>query len=160
MTMTPFKKFEESTTVWYYAIRKLESEYYFNRRQLYREYMNDVTYDNIYNDMYTEHNREYAKQYYLNNKDKVTEYQREYRDNNKEKIAERQRKYREANKEKIAEWKRQYRECNKAKINDYMKKYNNKYGKVILCGCGAIYGQYRKNEHEQTKKHQQWLTNE
>jgi len=56
--------------------------------------------------------KEYQKEYYENNKDKI----KEYYENNKEKIKEYKKEYNENNKEKIKESNKEYRENNKEKI--------------------------------------------
>ena len=81
-----------------------------------------------------EKRKEYQKQYREENKEKLKEYDKQYRETNKEQIKENKKeynkKYREANKEKIKEYyeankeqRKQYRETNKEQIKEYMKKY-------------------------------------
>ena len=62
---------------------------------------------------FRESQKEYKKEHYQNNKDKIIEYKKEYRENNKAKIFESNKLYRENNKAKIIE----YRENNRDKIN-------------------------------------------
>jgi len=69
-----------------------------------------------------------TKEYYKNNKEKIDQLRREYRQNNKEKINQLKREYRQNNKEKIAQQNREYRQNNKEKINQLKREYrqNNK----------------------------------
>jgi len=72
--------------------------------------------------------KEYQKEYYLKNKEKLKEYQKEYELNNKEKIKERQKEYYLKNKEKLKEYNEEYYSNNKEKLKEYKKEYrlNNK----------------------------------
>ena len=76
------------------------------------------------------------KQYYQDNRDKITEYDKnrpnkkerneknkQYRNNNREKINEKAKIYREGNREKINEKAKIYREDNREKINEKVKHY-------------------------------------
>jgi molecular chaperone DnaK (HSP70) len=60
-----------------------------------------------------------VKEYYENNKDKITENVKEYRENNRDKVAETRKKYYEKNKDKIKE----YYENNKDILTKQMKEY-------------------------------------
>lgn len=51
--------------------------------------------------------KEYYKERYQNNKEKIKEISKEYRENNKEKIKENKKEYREKNKDKIKEYLKQ-----------------------------------------------------
>ena len=66
---------------------------------------------------------EQHKQYYKNNKDKITEQKKQYYEDNKNKIVERCKQYRENNKDKIAERGKQYYKNNKDKIIEKHKQY-------------------------------------
>ena len=75
---------------------------------------------------------EQHKQYYKNNKDKITEQKKQYYEDNKNKIVERCKQYRENNKDKIAERGKQYYKNNKDKIIEKHKQYykGNRYKKL------------------------------
>ena len=63
--------------------------------------------------------KEYARQYYLKNKERISEQRAEYRQGKKDELAAYAAKYRAQNKEKISERARQYRERNKEQIASY-----------------------------------------
>ena len=65
--------------------------------------------------------KEYKKNYYQQNKEKIKERTKKYREDNKEKHKEKAKKYREENKEKLKEQAKKYREENKEKIRAYTK---------------------------------------
>ena len=64
--------------------------------------------------------KEYAKIYYLKNKEKIKEKNKQYRENNKESISQQKKEYNKSNKEKTKEYNKQYREKNP----EYIKEYN------------------------------------
>lgn len=72
--------------------------------------------------------REYHKQYYQNNKEKLAEQHAGYYQNNKEKIAEQQAEYRQNNKDKIVKQRAEYYQNNKEKTLERRAEYrqNNK----------------------------------
>ena len=67
---------------------------------------------------------EYHKQWYENNKDKILEQHKQYYEGNKDKKLEQCKQYYEGNRDKILEYQKQYRENNKDKISEYMKQYH------------------------------------
>jgi hypothetical protein len=71
--------------------------------------------------------KEYKKEYYIENKDKIKEYY-------------------EANKDKVCEYNKEYREKNKDKIKE--QKF-----KVCLCICGFKYTRDNKARHEKSNRH-------
>ena len=79
--------------------------------------------------------KEWYKQYYENNREKLAEKMKVYYENNREKFVERQREYRENNREKIAE---------KAK-------------EKVKCECGSEVTKYHLVRHKRTQKHQDWV---
>ena len=91
---------------------------------------------------------EYKKEYYENNKDKISDKRREYYEKNKEKLKESKKEYNEKNKDKIKEYQKEYRDNNKDKIN-----------KKMTCECGGKYTHEHKSHHMKTKKHQKYLNN-
>ena len=130
---------------------------------------------------YRENNKEYQKEYYIENKGKIQERNKEhnknYYENNKEKIQE----YRGNNKEKISEQKKEYYHANKDKILDkkkeYMKdkkdikqKYDKEYREAnkdkiqqvykekITCSvCGSIFCKRSISKHIKSSKHQEYI---
>ena len=90
---------------------------------------------------YYENNKEYYKEYYENNRERIKEYNKEYRENNKERIKEYKKEYRENNKERIKEYKKEYRENNKERIKEY---YENNKERIKEC-----IKEYRENNKEQ-----------
>ena len=66
-----------------------------------------------------EEKKEYKKQYYQKNKEKILEHKKEYYKKNKE----HKKEYYKKNKEKVKESGKEYREQNKEKRKEYDKKY-------------------------------------
>ena len=119
-----------------------------------------------------EQKKEYKKEYYENNKEKINEQKKEYYENNKEKIKEYHKEwyennpeynkeYYEQNKEKINEKCKEYKENNKEKIKEYKKEYreNNKekINEKHNCPCGGRYTHQNKTIHFKTQKHKKYL---
>lgn len=86
--------------------------------------------------------KEYKKEYYLKNKEKIKQHKIEYYQNNKKKIAE----YYQNNKEKAKE----YREKNKEATEE-------RQGKKITCECGSTFRIDGKIRHEKSKKHCEFI---
>ena len=74
------------------------------------------------------------------------EYMKEWYEANKDKIAEKQKTYNDKNKEKIAEQKKQYYAENKDKIEKYKKE-------KITCDCGCVVRRQHLARHKKTNKH-------
>ena len=91
-------------------------------------------------------NKEYGKEYYENNKEKIKEYGKEYRENNKEHSKEYGKKYYENNKEKIKENRKEYYEKNKEHSKEYRKL-------KTFCLCGKDINFSSKRRHIKSKKH-------
>lgn len=68
-----------------------------------------------------EKRREYRKEWYKNNIDRVREYRIDYRNNNIDKCKKQSRLYYEANKEKCNEASRRYKEANKERLLEYRR---------------------------------------
>lgn len=85
---------------------------------------------------------EYYKEYYENNKDRISELKKAYYEKNKDRIKE----YLETNKNIIKEYKKQYRQQNKDRIKQYNK---TKY----ICECSGRYSMNHRAQHYKTKKH-------
>lgn len=117
---------------------------------------------------------EKQKQYVLENKEQVKETRQAYLTKNKEKIREYWKEYanKEENKEKIREYKRRsaqkMKEENKEKIikeredkkliREQKKQERINYDMTIIqCSCGGSYQNYRKNRHDESKKHQNYI---
>jgi len=103
----------------------------------------------ITKDELTEYHKEYNKEFYEANKQKIQErskeyyeankqkilhqmkeYNKEYNETNKPKIQEYHKEYYEANKQKIQERSKEYYEANKQKILHQMKEYNKEYNET------------------------------
>jgi len=89
------------------------------------------------------------------------DYYRKYREENKEKIKEHNKEYKENNKEKIKEKGKEYREENKDKRKEYYiqnkDKINEQRTEKIECICGSIFRRSDKIQHENTKKHNNYI---
>jgi hypothetical protein len=77
------------------------------------------------------------------------EYNKEYYDANKNKILE----YREANKDKIKEKAKEYYDDNKDKLAEYAKE-------KIMCECGCEITRSAKSRHIKSKKHIKYIETE
>jgi len=93
---------------------KNKMEMNIEEERIRRELNSDLNSYSCYGFINDKNQKEYQKEYYQNNKEKVVEQVKQYQENNKEKFAEQQKQYRENNKEKIAEYQRQYRKKKKA----------------------------------------------
>jgi hypothetical protein len=67
--------------------------------------------------------KEYKKQYYQTNKDKLKEHQKEYNEDNKEHLKQKRKEYKQANKEHLKQKRKEYNEANKDKIKEQKKQY-------------------------------------
>jgi hypothetical protein len=67
--------------------------------------------------------KESSKKNYEQNKDKIKQYQQEYREQNKDKLIKQRKENYEENKDKIKEQRKEYRELNKDKIKEQKKEY-------------------------------------
>ena len=63
--------------------------------------------------------KEYMRQYFLKNKEKISEYQKQYYKENKDKKLEQQKQYYQSNKVKLLEQKNQYKQKHKEQIKQY-----------------------------------------
>ena len=125
------------------------------REQYYLDYYKDIIINK--QKAYTgltkiEYQKEYQKQRYKLNKEKIQEYYKQYHEINKEKIQEYNKQYNKINKEKILEQKKQYYEMNKAKILEKQKE-------KITCECGAVVCKYNLTRHKKSKKHINFINN-
>jgi hypothetical protein len=98
------------------------------------------------------------KKYYEVNKEKIIEHNKKYYEDNKEKILEDRKKYHEDNKEKISEYQKKYHEANKEHLSEYKKKYHEDNKEKILekitCECGSVISKKSLPRHIKTEKHQ------
>ena len=105
------------------------------------------------------------KQYYEQNKDKISQRHKQYRKANKETINQKAKQYYESNKEAISQRGKQYREANRDKIQQRHKQYREanrdkiqqRRSIKITCECGSV---VRKNDiarHRQTNKHKRLI---
>lgn len=76
--------------------------------------------------------REYRRNYYLKNKERIKEYKRQYYKKNKDKILAKNRAYREENFIKIAKQEKEYRKKNSEKISERKRLYYLKNREAIL----------------------------
>lgn len=97
-----------------------------NKKKQYYENNKDKVskYNKQYREEHKEEKKERNKQYYENNKDKAKEYNKQYYENNKEYYAEYGKQYYKNNKDKILEYSKQYKQEHKEKYKEYNKKYH------------------------------------
>ena len=93
-----------------------------------------------------------SKQYYINNKEKVSERLHQYRINNKEKEKERHTQYYQKNKEKISEYKKQYNLKNKEKLIEYRQQY-------YLINQNKLKEYWNKNRDKRINYHKEYHKN-
>ena len=100
---------------------------------------------------------EYHKEYYEDNKVKINEYHKEYCENNKGKIKEYHKEYCEDNRERIEKYKKGYYQDNKEIIKVYHKEYRqankDKLNEKVNCECGCEIVKTHLKRHKATKKH-------
>ena len=101
--------------------------------------------------MTAEEKREYNRQYYLKNKERLLEQVKQYQSENKERIAERKKRYRKDNKERIAEKNKQYYQDNKERLAEYNKQYQSENKERIA----EQRKQYRKDNKERIAQYYQ-----
>ena len=131
-----------------------------------------------------EHKEEIAeknKKYRETHKEQIRKREKKYREKNKDKIAERDKKYREKNIEEIKRKdkiryetvkKQQFIkftcECGKYLIKGHEKSYTHQNwlktgeqkvikGEKYTCECGSTLTKVKKNRHETSQKHQNYL---
>lgn len=78
--------------------------------------------------------------------EEIKEFYKNYYEKNKEKILKNRKEYYTTNNEKLLENQKEYREKNKDKINEQ-----------YTCDCGSILYKRGKARHEKTKKHLKWV---
>jgi len=89
---------------------------------------------------------EKAKEYYQNNKEKISEKRKEHRQDNKQQINEQKKEYYQENIEKIKEKQRKWHQNNKQKISEKRKE-------KFTCICGSVTRKSDQAQHWKTKKH-------
>jgi len=101
--------------------------------------------------------KEYTKEYYENNKEKLLKNQNEYREKNKQNIKEYMKEYREKNKEKTKEYMKEYRENHKEKclktMKEYREKNKDKLNVKIRCLCGVEISKRNISTHKKRQAH-------
>ena len=102
---------------------------------------------NAYTDR-KEYEKEYKKEYYETNKEKINKYHKKYRDTHKEEIKEYHKEYRDTHKEEIKEYNKERYENNKGKRSE-----------KIECECGSIIRMDNMSRHCKTIKHKQYIQN-
>ena len=90
--------------------------------------------------------KEYHKDYYKENTDKIKLRSKEYREKNIDEIKDYMKEYREKNAEKI-----------QIKRKEYCDKNNEKRNEKFTCPCGGKYCYSSRSTHMKTKKHQKYL---
>ena len=90
--------------------------------------------------------KEYKKDHYEQNKERILDYHKTYYEQNKERILEYQKKYAVENQEILNEKKKIYYEANKESFSEKSKQN-------ITCECGAVVRIYKLCRHKQTNKH-------
>ena len=99
--------------------------------------------------------KEYDKERYQKNKEKILEQHKRYRKENKEKILEQNKRYYKENKEKILEKNKRYRKKNKEKILEQTKGYYKENKEKISEQHKRYYQENKEKIKEQNKRHYQ-----
>ena len=90
-------------------------------------------------------NKEYHKQYYQDNKERISEHKKEYRQTNKDLILEYKKEYYQDNKEHILEYQKDYRQTNKERISEQHKEHYQANKDLIL--------EHKKEYYQDNKEH-------
>ena len=93
-----------------------------------------------------EYQRQYKKQYNIDNADKIRERQRRYNIDNADKIREKQKQYNDVNADKIKKLRKKYNIDNDDKIKE-------KQRQLITCVCGCEITKCGLSQHKKTQKH-------
>ena len=150
-----------------YFITLIEEHSYNNRSQLFRREGELIKFNiNIcvnkviagrtryeYADDNKEHLQEINKIYYSNNKDNILQYQKEYYIENEKQIEERLKQYRIMNATVLNDKRKMYYKDNKSIINEKQKQ-------LVYCECGNSFTVSNKSQHNKTKKHISFITNQ
>lgn len=80
----------------------------------------------------TSDRKEYKKQWYQRNKERLRELTKEYRQNNRERVNEWRKRYRQTHRKQIAEYDRQYNQRIKQEVLSHYSLLNLGYP---VCGC-------------------------
>ena len=80
--------------------------------------------------MTPEERKEYNRQWYLKNKERLAEKSKKNYEKNKDKRLKYAQEYRENNKEKITEYRKEYKQKNKEKIAKYSREYQKEYNQT------------------------------
>lgn len=94
--------------------------------------------------------KEYDKQHYDNNKQRLLEKQKDYYNNNKEHFKEKRKELYKNNKETILKNQKDYYNNNKQRIKEYKKEYGKQ---KITCECGCELNRGSLYRHKKSKKH-------
>jgi hypothetical protein len=84
------------------------------------------------------------------NTEKMKDYRKAYHQNNTNNVKEKKKQYQQNNSNKIKEYNKQYRQDNDEHIKELRQL-------KFTCCCGAVCGIVKKNRHEQTKKHMDFI---
>lgn len=144
-------------------------DYIEENREKVNEYQAQYRLDNA------EKRREYSRQYALEHPEEIKEAKKKYNEENKEKINEYWREYnnKDENKERIKQIKQKSAQKIKEQNADKIAKEREEKRKareeqkqarivhdrtIIKCSCGGSYQNYHKKRHEESKKHQKFLS--
>ena len=128
----PFSEFHKN---------RAKKDGYQNQCKVCRKAINKLTYDK-----YGEKNRERARKYAKENKERRKEYARKYTQENREKIKEYRKKCYLKNKEKILEYHREWREENKDYLKEYQLSYRSKNRQRLSDYHKEYQREYRKKQ--------------
>ena len=102
-----------------------------------------------------------AKEAYAKNPEKKKKVAKEWREKNKERDRATRKAYRDSHKEEQKKLNKAWREKNKDKLKiQKAAKFQERKAAgipVITCECGSTYQKGKKNRHEKTAKHKQWV---
>ena len=114
---------------------------------------------------YNDDTKEKRKEYYEDNKEKISEKSKQYREKNKDHISEYKKRHYEQNKEKINQYYKQWREDNidhkkqmdKQYYQQNKEKLNQQAKEKKECECGSIVRKGHYQRHLTTQKHQKYM---
>ena len=115
------------------------------QKEYHKEYYEENK-DKIKEYQKTDKRKEQQKEYHEKNRDTIKEYKKEWYQENKDEILEKRKEYHKKNKDKISEYNKEYREKLKYKIKEYKTT-------KIECNCGVILNRDSISYHKKSKKH-------
>lgn len=114
--------------------------------------LNEKEYKKYHYETYKNKYIENSKKHYEKNKEEITSYKKQYYLKNIDKEKEKRKEYYDKNKDKVLNYQKEYKKNNLDKIKKRTEK-------TYVCECGKELTVYKKNRHETSKYHKDYITN-